>query len=59
MLPRSRGAIGQVRAAPGALSTAGRSVDGAEGARTDIPGTRTGKGLTKTECADSIGEMCK
>ena len=40
---RSRGAIGRVRAAPGALPTAGRSVDGAEGARTDIPGT--GKGL--------------
>ena len=44
MLPRSRGAIGRVRAAPGALPTAGRSVDGAEGARTDIPGK--GKGLT-------------
>ena len=43
MLPRSRGAIGRVRAAPGALPTAGRSVDGAEGARTDIPGK--GKGL--------------
>ena len=41
---RSRGTIGRVRAAPGALSTAGRSVDGTEGRADGIPGT--GKGLT-------------
>ena len=34
MLSRSRGAIGRVRATPGALSTAGRTTDGPDG-RTD------------------------
>ena len=41
---RSRGTIGRVRAAPGALPTAGRSADGTEGRADGIPGK--GKGLT-------------
>ena len=40
---RSRGAIGRVRATPGALPTAGRSTDGPEGRANAIPGV--GKGL--------------
>ena len=43
MLPRSRGAIGRVRATPGALPTAGRRSDGPDGRVDGIPGT--GKGL--------------
>ena len=43
MLPRSRGAIGRVRATPGALPTAGRRSDGPEGRVEGIPGK--GKGL--------------
>ena len=39
ILSRSRGAFGRVRATPGGLPAAGRSTDGAEGARTDPPGT--------------------
>ena len=39
MLSRSRGAIGRVRATPGALSTAGRTTDGPDG-RTDGPPAR-------------------
>ena len=42
MLPRSRGAIGRVRAAPGALPTAGRSTDGPEGARSGSPAKERG-----------------
>ena len=37
MLSRSRGAIGRVRAAPGAPPAAGRNTDGPEGARSDLP----------------------
>ena len=44
MLPRFRGAIGRPRAATGALSTAGRSVDGPEARMGQIPGV--GKGIT-------------
>ena len=44
MLPRSRGAIGRVRAAPGALPTAGGSADGPDERADGIPGG--GKGLT-------------
>ena len=44
MLPRSRGAIERVRAAPGALSTAGGSADGPDARVDGIPGV--GKGLT-------------
>ena len=45
MRPRSRGAIGRVRATPGALPTAGRRSDGPDGRVDRIPGT--GKGLNK------------
>ena len=48
MLSRSRGAIGRVRATPGAPPAAGRSTDGPEGARSGSPGT--GKGLTPKPC---------
>ena len=44
MLPRSRGAIGRVRAAPGALPTAGGSADGPDERADGIPGL--GKGLS-------------
>ena len=44
LLRRSRGAIGRVRATPGALPTAGRRSDGPEGRVDGIPGK--GKGLT-------------
>ena len=44
MLPRSRGAIGRVRAAPGALPTAGGSVDGPDAPPLQSP--VGGKGLT-------------
>ena len=37
MLPRSRGAIGRVRATPGALSTAAASMDGPDGHRFESP----------------------
>ena len=43
MLSRSRGAIGRVRATPGALSMAGRTTDGPDGRTDGIPGA--GKGL--------------
>ena len=43
MLSRSRGAIGRVRATPGALSMAGRTTDGPDGRTDGIPGV--GKGL--------------
>ena len=43
MLPRSRGAIGRVRATPGALPTAGRRSDGPDGRVDGIPGG--GRGL--------------
>ena len=45
MLSRSRGAIGRVRATPGALSMAGRTTDGPDGRTDGSPGT--GKGLSK------------
>ena len=45
MLSRSRGAIGRVRATPGALSTAGRTVDGPDGRAVGFPGG--GKGLIR------------
>ena len=44
MLARSRGAIGRVRATPGALPTAGRRSDGPDGRVDGIPGK--GKGLS-------------
>ena len=44
MLPRSRGAIERVRAAPGALPTAGGSADGPDERADGIPGV--GKGLS-------------
>ena len=44
MLSRSRGAIGRVRATPGALSMAGRTTDGPDGRTDGIPGQ--GKGLS-------------
>ena len=44
MLPRSRGAIGRVRATSGALSAAGRRSDGSDGRVDGIPGK--GKGLS-------------
>ena len=44
MLSRSRGAIGRVRATPGALSMAGRTTDGPDGRTDGSPGA--GKGLT-------------
>ena len=44
MLPRSRRAIGRVRATPGALSTAGRSTDGPVARVDGFPGP--GKGLS-------------
>ena len=50
MLPRSRGAIGRVRATPGALSAAGRRSDGSDGRVDGIPGQ--GKGLRP-----NMGEM--
>ena len=37
MLPRSRGAIGRVRATPGALPTAGRSTDGLDARANESP----------------------
>ena len=43
MLPRSRGAIERVRAAPGALPTAGGSADGPDERADGIPSM--GKGL--------------
>ena len=43
MLSRSRGAIGRVRATPGALSMAGRTTDGPDGRTDGSPGV--GKGL--------------
>ena len=43
MLPRSRGAIERVRAAPGALPTAGGSEDDPDERADGIPGV--GKGL--------------
>ena len=42
MLPRSRGAIGRVRAAPGAPPVAGRSTDGPDGVRSDLPARERG-----------------
>ena len=42
MLPRYRGAIGWVRATPGALPTAGRSTDGPEGAQSGSPAWERG-----------------
>ena len=48
MLPRSRGAIERVRAAPGALPTAGGSEDDPDERADGIPGV--GKGLTIVLC---------
>ena len=42
MLPRSRGAIGRVRATPGAPPAAGRSTDGPEGAQLNLPAGERG-----------------
>ena len=42
MLPRSRGAIGRVRATPGGLPTAGRSTGGLESARKESPAKERG-----------------
>ena len=42
MLPRSRGAIGRVRATPGALPTAGRSTDGLDARVDDTPAREGG-----------------
>ena len=47
MLPRSRGAIGRVRATPGAFPTAGRRSDGPDGRVDGIPGK--GKGLSQVK----------
>ena len=44
MLWRSRGAIGRVRAAPGAPATAAEGMDGSDDRADGIPGT--GKGLS-------------
>ena len=54
MLPRSRGAIGRVRATPGALPTAGRRSDGPDGRVDGIPGT--GKGLRSEPSEDGTAE---
>ena len=54
MLPRSRGAIGRVRATPGAFPTAGRRSDGPDGRVDGIPGA--GKGLKGRACPPKRSE---